>query len=52
MDIKRDVDVFMSYYLKEESVGKEKAELFAASFDELNALEVSEQRPLNLGCCL
>ena len=41
LDVKRDVDVFMSQYLKEEAVGKDKAELFAASFDELNELEVS-----------
>jgi len=39
IDIKREVDIYMSTYLKEESIGKEKAELFAASFDELNELE-------------
>ena len=31
----------MSGYLKEESLGKDKAELFALSFDELNELEVT-----------
>ena len=41
MEVKREVDVFMSGYLKEETVGKEKAELFALSFDELNELEVT-----------
>ena len=40
MSVKQEVDVYMSSYLKEETVGKEKAELFAASFDELNELEV------------
>jgi hypothetical protein len=45
LEVKREVDIFMSGYLKEEAIGKDKAELFAVTFEELNELEVRWPRP-------
>eukprot|EP00873_Tetraselmis_striata_P036776 jgi/Tetstr1/457040/TSEL_043703.t1 len=42
-EVKREVDIHMSGYLKEEAIGKDKAEMFAVSFEELNELEAANQ---------
>eukprot|EP00873_Tetraselmis_striata_P010499 jgi/Tetstr1/430763/TSEL_020548.t1 len=43
-EVKREVDIHMSGYLKEEAIGKDKAEMFAVSFEELNELEAEVAR--------